>query len=111
MEGKINLIQEYISHYNRIHMIDGLFDYAAYKWIQHNIGIADETAPSETQIGKAAVVHDVERINQRGFGWTFDNLREPKKIVISYTVIKNKYGDVDDEKKVTLSFSEFAKYI
>ena len=111
MEGKENLIQEYISHYSRILMIDRLFDYAAYKWIQYNIGIADETAPSGTQIGKAVVVHDVERINQRGYSWTFDNLRDPQKIVISYSIIKNEWGDVDDEKEVTLTFSEFAKYI
>ena len=106
---KNSLIHEYIKLMDRTRLLNDLFGYAAYKWIQYNIGIAEPAAPSKTQIGKACVEFKPNDIH-KGFDWQFDNYREPKFIIISYSTIKNEWGDVEDNE-VTLTFADFEKWI
>ena len=47
---KNSLIYEYIKLMDRTRILNDLFGYAAYKWIQYNVGIADQNALSKTQI-------------------------------------------------------------
>ena len=106
---KNSLVNEYIKIMRRTRILNDVLGYAAYKWIQYNVGIADTNALSKTQIGKALAEYRRDD-DIHGFDWKFDNYREPKFIIISYTVIKNEWGDEED-KEATLTFTEFEKWI
>lgn len=104
-----NLISEYINIMNVVRVLNDIFDSAAYKWIQNNIGIADLNKSSESQLGKAVIEFNPGDIH-RGFDWKFDNYKNPQFIIITYSNIHTIYGGIKEDNEVTLSFSEFEKY-
>ena len=107
---KKSLVREYIKIMRRTRILNDIFGYAAYKWIQYKVGIADPNAPSKTQIGKARVEFRDNDMNL-GFDWKFDNYKDPKFIIIEYSTIKNEYGDIDENNTATLTFDDFEKWI
>ena len=105
-----SLVNEYIKIMRRTRILNYIFGYAAYKWIQYNVGIADPNALSKTQIGKALAEYRRDD-DIRGFDWKFDNYKNPKFIIIEYSTIKNEYGDIDEDNTATLTFDDFEKWI
>ena len=103
-----NIISEFFETRKKLWEIESKFDRAAYKYIETNVGLGDIYKPEEN-IGKAVIVWDEKRINQRGFSWHLCD--HDKNIMILYNAIMNKYGDEDDENMIIIPFEEFIKWI
>ena len=103
-----NIISEFFETRKKLWEFEDKFDRAAYKYIEANVGWGDIYKPEEN-IGKAVIVWDEERINQRGFSWHLCD--HDKNIMILYNAIINKYGDEDDENMIVIPFEEFIKWI
>ena len=109
-----SLIGEYINIMKRTRILNNVFNYAAYKYIQQKVGIVDlykyPSEGSKPNIGKAFIEYKNNDLCV-GFDWKFNSYQNPVYIIITYNTIKNEYGDIKEDNKAIVTFDEFEKYI
>lgn len=111
-----SLIGEYIKIMKRTRILNDVFNYAAYKYIQQKVGVVDlykfnnGEEGSEENIGKAFIEYNNNDLCV-GFDWKFNSYQNPEYIIITYSTIMNKYGAIKEDNTAIVTFDEFEKYI
>lgn len=91
----------YIDALESKNLYDSKINEYVYEWLTKNFKLFDTSISAGDQIGYLCI--GPER------GWTWHLSPDKKNIIISYSVIKNKFGDIDDEVQKIFTLEEFIK--